>query len=214
MTCCQTCIASKQFDKRVAQRDLLRYQRRGPDAPTQVLLAALQGRKLPPNPTLMDVGGGVGAIHHVLLDRGFGHATHFDASDAYLAAAAAEAERLGHGSRVRFEAGDFSSATSLPTVDVVTLHRVVCCDRNGPDLLRVAAAHARHLVAFSYPRPRWITRVVVAGINAWRRLTRDPFRAYLHAPSAMAAVLERQGMRRAWSGGTFVWSMEIFERAA
>jgi hypothetical protein len=30
----------------------------------------------------------------------------------------------------------------------------------------------------------------------------------------MAAVLERQGMRRTWSGETFVWSMEIFERAA
>jgi hypothetical protein len=162
----------------------------------------------------MDVGGGVGTIHHLLLDRGFSHATHFDASDAYLAVAAAEAERLGHTARVRFEAGDFSSASSLPTVDVVTLHRVVCCDRRGPELLGVAAAHARHLVAFSYPRPRWITRVVAAGINATRRLTSDPFRVYLHEPSAMVAALEREGMRRSWSGGTFVWSMEIFERAA
>ena len=162
----------------------------------------------------MDVGGGVGTIHHVLLEKGFTHATHFDASDAYLAVAAAEAERLGHTSRVRFESGDFASASSLPEVDVVTLHRVVCCDRNGPDLLRLAAGHARQLVAFSYPRPRWITRVVIAGINATRRLMRDPFRVFLHEPSAMAATLEREGMRRAWSGGTFVWAMEIFERAA
>ncbi|HEY5545767.1 MAG TPA: methyltransferase [Gemmatimonadaceae bacterium] len=214
MTCCQSCIASKQFDKRVAERELRRYRRRGPDAATQVLIDALQARKLPPTPTLMDVGGGVGTIHHVLLERGFSHATHFDASDAYLAVAAAEAERLGHNSRVGFEAGDFSSASSLPMVDVVTLHRVVCCDRNGPDLLRIAAAHARHLVAFSYPRRRWITRVVAAGINAFKRLTGDPFRVFLHEPSTMAAALEREGMRPAWSGGTFVWSVEIFERAA
>lgn len=214
MTCCQSCIASKVFDKRVAERELRRYRRRGPDAATRAFLAALQARPLPPDPTLMDVGGGVGTIHHVLLEKGFSHATHFDASDAYLAVAAAEADRLGHSARVRFESGDFANASSLPDVDVVTLHRVVCCDRNGPDLLRIAAEHARHVVAFSYPRPRWITRVVMAGINATRRLMRDPFRVYMHEPSAMAAGLEREGMRRSWSGGTFVWAMEIFERAA
>lgn len=214
MTCCQSCIASKQFDRRVAERELRRYRRRGPDAATRVLLNAVQARSLPPTPTLMDVGGGVGAIHHVLLERGFGQALHFDASDSYLAVAAAEAERIGHASRVRFEAGDFSSASALPDVDVVTLHRVVCCDRNGPELLRIAAAHARQLVAFSYPRPRWITRGVLAGINAFKRLTGDPFRVYLHEPSTLAASLEREGMRRAWSGGTFVWSVEVFERAA
>src|SRR3970040_1054735 len=107
MTCCQSCIPSKQFDKRVAERELRRYRRRGPDAATQVLIEALQARKLPPTPTLRDVGGGVGTIHHVLLERGFSHATHFDASDAYLAVAAAEAERLGHNSRVGFGAGVF-----------------------------------------------------------------------------------------------------------
>jgi hypothetical protein len=214
MSCCQSCTASKVFDRRVAERDLRRYRRRGPDAATRVLIAALQARSLPPAPTLMDVGGGVGTIHHVLLDQGFSHATHFDASDAYLAVAVAEAERLGHAARVDFQSGDFSGAGSLPTVDVVTLHRVICCDRNGPDLLGIAAEHARHLVVFSYPRPRWITRAFVACFNAVKRLARDPFRVYLHDRAAMVAALERQQMRPVWSGGTFAWRMEIFERAA
>ena len=213
MPCCESCAAGKKFDRRVAERDLRRYRRRGPDPATKALLGAVRARRLPPAPTLMDVGGGVGTIHHLLLEEGYSHATHVDASDAYLAIAAAESERLGHSARVSFESGDFSSASSLPAVDVVTLHRVVCCDRKGPELLGIAASHARHLVVFSHPRPQWVTRAFVACFNAFQQLMRDPFRVYLHDHAAMVGALERQGMRPAWSGGTFVWSVELFERA-
>jgi len=215
MTRCHQCATADQFDPARARRDLRRFQRRGPDAPTRHLLVAVQARSLPPQPTLLDIGGGVGAIHHVLLEHGFSQATHIDASSACLASAADEARRLGHADRVQFQLAEFpAEGSTVPPADVVTLDRVVCCDPDYARMLGAAANHARHLLAFSYPRPRWLTRLVVAGGNGVRRLLGRGFRTYVHPPTRMRAVLEGAGMRQAWAGGTWTWAVELFERAA
>jgi magnesium-protoporphyrin O-methyltransferase len=177
------------------------------------MLAAVLAFPLPPEPQLLDVGGGIGVLHHALLDRGFARALHIDASEAYLATAAAEAARRGHAGRVAFRQGDFPSiAPGLPPADVVTLDRVVCCDPDFTRLLTAAAHRARYAVAFSFPRRRWLIRAVIAAANAARRLAGRAFRAYVHPPAAMGAVLEQAGFRRRWTGGTWVWAVELFER--
>src|SRR2546428_112553 len=215
MTSCHCCATDQQFDSAVARRDLRRFRRRGPAASTRQVLAAVQACPLPPRPTLLDIGGGIGAIHHVLLEHGFDRATHVDASAAYLAAAAEEAGRLGHTGRVQFQLANFPAvAATLPRADVVTLDRVVCCDPDYVHMLGAAADHARRLVAFSYPRPRWVIRLFIATANAARRLVGHSFRAYVHPPTGMTAVLEEAGMRRSWAGGSWVLGVQLFERAA
>lgn len=213
MATCHCCAADQQFDQRLAEGDLRRFRKRGPDPATKQLLAAIEKQPLPPQPTLLDVGGGIGAIHHILLDRGFAQATEIDASQAYLAVAAAEAERRGHRGRVSLLHADFHEAAATTAVaDVVTLDRVVCCDPDYAGLLAAAADHARRLLALTYPHDRWYTRLFVVVMNAWRRLRADPFRAYIHSPAAMIGVLEAHGLRRRWAGATLVWQAELFER--
>jgi magnesium-protoporphyrin O-methyltransferase len=208
------CAVDEQFDERVAKNDLKRFRRRGPDAATRQILAALEKAHPPSGATLLDIGGGVGAIHHSLLEHGFDRAVQVDASAAYLGLARLEADRLGHGDRVEFRHGDFRSvASEVPTADAVTLDRVVCCDPDYQGLLTIAAAHARAHLALSYPRDRWYVRAVVTAMNGWRALWGRAFRVYLHSPSAMTQVLARAGLRRRWAGGTFIWSVELFERA-
>ena len=190
MTCSHCVVTDRQFDPAVARGDLKRFRRRGPDAPTRKLLAAIQGAEPPANATLLDVGGGIGAIHHHLLDHGFSKAVHVDASTAYLAAAKEEAERRGHGDRVSFHHADLRAvARDLTLADVVTLDKVVCCDPDHAGLLRAAADHARTLLAFSYPRRTWISRAITAVGNRWRAVWGDPFRAFVHPPAAMAAIV-------------------------
>lgn len=213
MTYCHCQATGQQFSARAARRDLRRLERRGPDASTRLLLAAIQAYALPPQPALLDVGGGIGVIHHFLLERGFSRAVQVDASKAYLAIAAAEAERRGHTGRVGFLHADFPAAVaSIPMADVVTLDRVVCCDPNYVRLLGAAADRARRLVAFSYPRPRWTIHAFVAAGNVMNRLLGRRFRAYVHPPAAMSAVLERAGLKRQWVGGNWIWAVELFER--
>ncbi len=211
--CCPNNPNDEMFNPRIARRELARYRKRGPAAPTRQLLEAIEAASPPRGSTILDIGGGIGAIHHGLLDRGFATATQVDASSAYLSVAADEATRLGHADRVVFRHGDYHDvASQLPESDVVALDRVVCCDPDYEGMLGAAATHARRLLALSYPRPRLIVRAVVAVGNAWRRITRARYRTYVHPPEAMAEVLERHGLHRRSAGGTFVWAADVFAR--
>jgi magnesium-protoporphyrin O-methyltransferase len=213
MTSCHCCAADQQFDRRQAESDLKRLHRHGPDATTTQLLTAIRHHTLPAAPTLLDIGGGIGTIHHTLLDHGFAQATQVDASRAYLAIAADEADRLGHSPRVTLTHADFrTAADATAPADVVTLDRVVCCDPDYAGLLGAAADHARRLLAYSFPHRRWYTRLFVAVINSWRRVRRRAFRAYIHPPDAMTRLLESRGLRRCWRGGNWIWRVELFER--
>ena len=201
------------FGDRVVRRELRRYRKRGPGASTAALLGLIEAAEPPKDATLLDIGGGIGGIHHRLLDHGFSTATHVDASHAYLAAARDETARRGHEGRVTFKDGDFADATAeLPEFDVVTLDRVVCCDPDYDVMLTGAASRARRMVAFTYPRARPMVKLVIAGMNVFQRLRRSTFRAYVHDPSAMAGVLQRNGLRRKAAGGSWVWAAEVFER--
>src|SRR5258708_14480374 len=62
MTCCTgPCAAAAHFNPKKVERDLRRYQRRGPDATTRILLSELRRWPLQ-GLHLLDVGGGIGVI--------------------------------------------------------------------------------------------------------------------------------------------------------
>jgi 2-polyprenyl-3-methyl-5-hydroxy-6-metoxy-1,4-benzoquinol methylase len=213
MACCTNyCAAESQFDRKVAERDLRRYRRRGPDVTTRLLLEEirrwpLEGRRL------LDVGGGIGVISAELADNGVASATMVEASPAYLEVARREAGSR-YGSRpTEFILGDFAAiAGTLADADVVTLDRVVCCYPDGEALLREAAARTRQLLAFTYPRDRWYIRMMIALENFRRRLTGNKFRAFVHPPQRLDAALEAAGLVREARRKTLVWTIELYRR--
>ena len=213
MPSCQCCGIEDQFDRERAERDLRHYHRRGPLQTTRRLLRALSERHRP-GLTVLDIGGGVGVIHHELLRRGFAGATHVDRSQAFIDVARREAASVGHAGRVEFVHGDFRGvATSLATADVVTLDRVVCCDPDFASLLPLAADRARHTLGLSFPVDRWYVRWFVSVSNAWRWVRGSDFRVYVHSPAAMDALLRHLGLHRTHSEATIVWSIEVWVRA-
>jgi len=209
MVCCTGyCAAEAQFDRKVAERDLRRYRRRGADATTRLMLAEvrrwpLEGRRL------LDVGSGIGIISHELADTRLASATIVEASPSYLEVAR---RVMGAQSRsIQFVHGDFAMiAGTLPDADVVTLDRVVCC---YPDaLLGAAAVRTRQLLALTYPRDRRYVRTMIALVNFWLRLTGKKFRAFVHAPERMAAVLDAAGLVRSTRRQTHVWTLDLYHR--
>lgn len=213
MTCCTGhCAAAAFFDPKVAQRDLRRYQRRGPDSWTRVLLSELRRQPLQ-GLHLLDVGGGIGVIALELADASLASVTLADASPAYLDVARSQVASR-YGTRpAHFAVGDFvETAITLPDADVVTLDRVVCCYPDVDALLWAASARARRLMAFTYPRDRWYVRVAFALENFWFRLTRNPFRAFIHSPQHMASLLEAAGFVRAAHRESLAWSLDLFQR--
>ncbi len=214
MPCAQCSGIEAQFDAPTARSQLRKFRRRGPDRTTRMLLddlrAAMRGGQSVA--MLLDIGAGVGAIHHTLLDHGIERAIHVDASTAYLAAAREEAERRGHADRVEFRRGDFVElAPDVPVADVVTLDRVICCYPEMRELVTRAGERARVLFGAVFPRDDWWVRTAMAFINAFMRLSRSTFRTFLHPPTEIDATLRSVGLRRRSLRRTFVWEVVVYE---
>jgi SAM-dependent methyltransferase len=168
--CCSTEALEQQFGPKVAAAELRRYRRCGAGPTTRLLLRGVRAH-LPPDASLLDIGGGIGVLHHELLAGGVTRAWAVEPSAAFLQAAEAEARRRGHAGRVEFIHADIRMAAAIvPEADIVTLDRVVCCDPDYEQLLRLALGKARRILACSYPRDR----VAVRGGRAAERLAAAP----------------------------------------
>ena len=163
--------------------------------------------------TVLDIGGGVGAIQFELLKAGARAATSVDVSAAYLAAAAEEAARQGLSERITFQVGDFVDlAPRIPAADIVTLDRVVCCYAQMEPLVRASAERCRRLYGLVYPRDQWLERSVVAVQNGFRWLWRNPFRSFVHSVDAMDALIRSLGFTLQHKVRTFAWEVVVYQR--
>src|SRR5262245_8258040 len=217
MSCCSGCssysAAEQQFGAAIARRDLQRYRRKGPDASTRVMLESVTS-DLRADGSLLDIGGGVGILSFELLARGVREATLVDASPAYLDAARSEAERRDVASRLRCVGGDVvGSDGSIAPVDVVTMHRVVCCYPQWTALLATAATLSRRLLALSYPRDRWFVRGWIGIENLRRRVVGHSFRSFLHPADAMEEHLATAGFERVSRRQTPIWRIDVYARS-
>lgn len=209
--CCE--ITDKTFGEDSAKSDIKSYRRRGPAHQTKLILQAVRSLSLK-NAELLDVGGGIGVIHHELLQDVADKATHVDASSAYLKVAKDEALRRGHSERVSFVHADFTEvAKDLPEADVVTLDRVVCCYPDFRGLLKAAAQHSRRAIALTYPREVWYTQIAFKVVSFFQNLGKDPFRIFLHPIPEMDSLLRREGFERVSLCRLFVWEMALYQRA-
>ena len=208
--CCE--VTDNAFSEEEARADLRNYRRNGPSKQTKLILEAIHSLGLK-NARLLDIGGGVGAIHHELLGDVAREATHIDASSAYLKEAKQEAARRGHSEQVNFIYADFTDiASELPSADIVTLDRVVCCYPDFRRLLKAAAEHSQRALALTYPREVWYLRIGLKIGNFFLKLRRDPFRVFLHPITEMDALLQREGFKRISLRRLFVWEMAFYQR--
>jgi magnesium-protoporphyrin O-methyltransferase len=208
--CCE--ITDNAFSEAEARSEVKNYRKRGPANQTRLILEAVRslGSR---DAVLLDIGGGIGALHHELLEDVARAATHVDASSAYLKEAKAEAARRGHGERVNFIHADFTNvAADLPKADIVTLDRVVCCYPDFRGLLKAAADHSQKALALTYPRETWYMRIGLQALNFFQRLRKDPFRVFLHPIAEMDSLIKREGFERVSLRRLFVWEMALYRR--
>jgi 2-polyprenyl-3-methyl-5-hydroxy-6-metoxy-1,4-benzoquinol methylase len=210
--CCE--ITDNAFSEAEARTERKSYSKNGPARQTQLILEAIRSLGLQ-NVDLLDIGGGIGAIHHELLEDVAREAAHVDASSAYLKEAKIEAARRGHGERVNFIHADFTDiAAELPKADVVTLDRVVCCYPDFRGLLKASAEHSRKVLALTYPRETWYLRIGLKAANFFQRLRKDPFRVFLHPIADMDSLIKGEGFERVSMRRLFVWEMALYRRVA
>ena len=212
MSCGQCQGIEALFDSKKAARDLHRYRESGPWKTTRILIDALRAEGAE-GMTLLDIGGGVGAIQHELLEAGATKATSADGSAAYMEAAQDEAQRRGLAGRVVYHHGDFVGlAGQITSADIVTLDRVICCYHDMPGLVGLSAAKAGRVYGLVYPRDRWWMKLAFGVMNLVMKLVRNPFRAFVHSARAVDAVVRAQGLEPASSQRTALWEVVLYRR--
>ncbi len=212
MNCCKIQGIEEWFNQPYVTKQLNRYRAKGPCKTTRMLIEAIKEADVG-GQTLLDIGGGVGAIQLELLDAGLDHATDVDASTAFLAAAQEEARRRGLTEQVSYHLGNFVDlASEIAPADIVTLDRVICCYPDMKMLVGLSAARARKLCGLVYPRDTWWMKLSLSIMNLIYRLERSTYRSFVHSTEAVEAILREHGFKRQTYRETLVWQVVVFTR--
>ena len=214
MNCCPpgNSAYDREFNADTAEEDLRAYRRNGPTGLTKALIEALSAGGIEGR-SVLEIGGGVGTVHHELLNSGAEAAVDVDASRAYVLAAREESERQGHADRVEYRVGDFVAlADVIEPADLVALDRVLCCYSDMSSLVARSAALAKRRYGVVYPRYNWFGRVAIALINIGKRVSGSPFRTYLHRTADVDAILADHGLVKRLHRTTLIWQLAVYER--
>ncbi len=198
------------FGDRAARRDARRYRRRGLDAVARWLADEIRARGVD-GATVLEIGGGLGALHLELLRSGAAHAVNVEISPDWEREAAALAREHDVEDRVERRIGDaLDEADALAAADVVVMNRVVCCHPDGDALMALGAERARRVLAVSFPRDRALVRGWTRVANLWLRLRGIDFRSFVHSERLLEDVAERNGLRPASERRGTVWRAVVF----
>ena len=69
MSCCGSESYQQQFGDKHAAKDVRRYHAQGPDRTTRLLVDALKKEGVG-GASLLDIGAGIGVVHHELIAAG------------------------------------------------------------------------------------------------------------------------------------------------
>ena len=212
MNCSHCQGLDELFSAEYVAGEVKRYRKHGPEKTTLMLTDALKKQGLQ-ELTLLDIGGGVGAIQYEMLNAGVKSATDIEASAAYLAAAKAESEKGGYSERISYQQGNFVDlAENIQPADIVTLDRVICCYPDMQQLVGLSAVRAGKLYGVVYPRDSWWMKMGIAVQNFFFRLQRNPFRIFIHPSEAVEAIIIQNGFKRLFYQRTWIWQVALFAR--
>lgn len=214
MVCSQCLGNEKFFNEKHARKDLKHYLRRGPAAATGKLLDAIRTHDIR-DLTLLDIGGGIGAIQLELLKVGVKRSTDIDASSAYIEIARQEAQRQNLVERISYLLGDFVELEDqVKPADIVTLDRVICCYPDMEKLVTLSTAKAGRLYGLIYPRTNLIMKFARLFINLFNYLRRNTMRFYLHDPVQVDRIMRAGGLTLCHESQTPLWLVRLYQRTA
>jgi hypothetical protein len=200
------------FSKRAARRDAKRYRKGGLDDTGEEMVAFLRERGVE-GATVLEVGGGVGALQLELLKSGAARATNLELSPEYEDVAAELALEAGVSERVERHLGDLVADPGLTgEADAVLMHRVVCCYPDYDGLVGAASERSRRFLVMSFPRSRALIRLGMGAVNLAARLLRWEYRSWVHPPEAIVAAAERRGLTLVQESRGRIWQVAALER--
>lgn len=209
--CCNPSGYRQFFNQKEARKSLRTYERKGIDGMTQAMIDYMISRGMEGR-TVLEAGGGIGAVQIELLEAGAARAVNIELSGGYEKTAAELLERKGLSERVQREVGDFTELADRFEADDVVMNRVICCYPFMGRLMSKALSSSRRFVGATFPRDHLGSKVMVGVGNTYCRIRGVEFRSYVHDPNEIVATAERGGFEVAFRDRDFVWNAVVFEK--
>lgn len=201
------------FSERTARSEARRYRRRGLDRTSRRVVEFLKSQGVEGR-TVLEVGGGIGAIQIELLKAGASRAVSVELTPTYEAAAQDLLRETGLADRVERRVTDFAQGSGdVEAADIVVMNRVICCYPDMPKLAGAGADHAREVMVLSFPRQAWWMRIVATLGNLMLRLTRREFQLFLHPTAGILATSEKHGLHTVLQQTGVLWTVTAMRRA-
>jgi ubiquinone/menaquinone biosynthesis C-methylase UbiE len=210
--CCVPRGYEKMFGERSARRDAKRYRRKGLDESSKRIVELLRARGVE-GMTVLEIGGGVGAIEVELLKAGAARAVNVELSPYYEEDARKLWREAGIADRADYLVANVAAdGREVEPADAVVMHRVVCCYPDYNALVGAAAERAGRYLVMSFPRERLLIRLGLNAVNAVARLLRWEYRSFVHPVAGILGAAEQRGLRPVDSHKGFIWQSAALER--
>jgi 2-polyprenyl-3-methyl-5-hydroxy-6-metoxy-1,4-benzoquinol methylase len=210
--CCTPKGYRQIFSERSARTQARSYRRNGLDNTSRRIVELLKEQGVE-GLTLLEVGGGIGAIQIELLKAGVARAVSIELTPTYEESATQLLREAGLEDRVERRVMDFvDSGADVEAADIVVMNRVICCYPDLPRLAGAAAGHAKGLLVMSFPKERWWTRAVVWMANFGMAITRREFRLFLHPMAQIIAATEMHGLMPSVNRPGVFWQVAAMRR--
>ena len=208
------CGADLFFDQKTAEKQYKQYIKKGATRVTRNMIRQLEDH-LTSQDTLLDIGGGIGALQWWFLQNIGNNTTGVDASNGYINIAEGHARNCGWQEQTRFIFGDFTEVQDqIDRADVVTLDKVVCCYPNYQDILLASCEKTKQFMSLSYPMDGPVARAFAFLGLIRAKIRGDAFRPYVHKVEDIRKLIENEGFERVALSWKFPWHIETYRRAS
>ncbi len=213
MACCNYRDYDIMFDKKLAQKELQGYLQSGLKKNSQPFYELLEDLPLK-GQSLLDIGGGIGALTFELFKKGIATATHIDISIASVETFRSEVKRQSLEDKIASLHGDFLEVEAqIPKADLVILDKVICCYQDFEQLVGSSLLKARRWYVYSIPRERWLSKVyffLFESIGEWISGKYLPF--YFHSNEVIEKIITTAGFRKIAERHTGNWRIVVFQK--
>ncbi len=213
MTCERHCCGADQFfDLKNARKKIKHYKKKGAIKTTKKMvdLLFLQDVK---GKSLLDVGGGIGAIQWEFLKNGGAKTQDVDSSRAFLDVASSFADENQYSDKAKFLFGDLvDKHDEIVAADFVTLDKVVCCYPDYKSLLDIALKKCNNTIVLSYPLAGWISEFVNFLSDFYLYFTKNPFRSFVHPPKEIENFMISRGFMPVQKQISFPWHVQVYQK--
>lgn len=212
---CEQCVGINEFfTEKEARKKWQKYLKKGPGKVTEKLISIIR-TKIRGGESLLDIGGGIGIIHHELIREGVHKVHDVEASSGYLKVAKEAAESKNIFDKIKYSQGDFLElASQIPSYEIVTMDKVICCYPHYNEMLNLSLERSSRLFGIVFPKSVWIAKIISGSANIFlKTFGKSTFRSFIHPSKGVLEIIQSSGFKLTDNNSTFKWHIWLFEKS-